>query len=443
MKGSVKDIARLALPVIFGSIAQTSISVADTAMLGRVGTVELAALGIVSVFYLTLFMVGFSYTKATQILVARRIGEDDYPATGRIFDNSMAAVLTLAGIIFLALRFGSAPALAFLIEDEAIRYAGISYLEARSWGIFFSFAGSVFLAFYLSIGVMNVLVIGVTLMAVLNIALNYVLIFGGMGLPALGIEGAAYASNIAEAFAMTIFLVYAFVAKLRPKYFLFRKKKLSWSVVKGINNIASPIVLQTLIGLFGFMFFFYYVEKMGTQETAISSIVKNIYLFFGLFTWGFSTAANSILSNLMGQRNFKEVMRALQNIVIMSVLTNAVLCLPLTAFAEPLVAFVFAPTDPEVLAGTVPAIYVAAGALMVYSVALVVFHSIVSMGSVKISLLINVSTVVLYIGYIIWSFSLEGATVPFVWTCEIFYWGLLAVMSFIYIKTGRWKKVEI
>lgn len=442
MKGSVKDIARLAFPVIAGSIAQTSISVADTAMLGRVGTVELAAIGMVSVFYLTFFMIGFSYTKGTQILVARRIGERDMPAVGRIFDNSLATILVMGTIIFLLLRFGSAPILHYIIKDPDIRAAGVEYLETRAWGIFFSFTGSVFLAFYMSIGSVTVLLVGVILMSLINIGLNYVFIFGMWGVPAMGITGAAVASNIAELIAASIFLANVFIEKLRRKYFMFRVKKLAWSVVRLVTTISTPIVAQTLIGLAGWMFFFYYIEKMGAEATAVSSIVKNIYMFFGLFTWGFSTASNTILSNLMGQKQPDEVVRALKNITIMSVITNAVLCLPLVLFARQLVEYLYSP-EPAVVDACIPVIYVSVGALMIYSASMVMFQSIVSIGSVKMSLMVNSITVLIYILYIQIAFSFDNATVPFVWTCEIFYWSMLGLLSFYYIYTGKWRKIEI
>lgn len=442
MRGSYKDIIRIALPIILGGVAQTSISVADTAMMGRVGTIEVAAIGYVSVYYLMLFMIGFSYTKGTQILAARRMGEGDLKAGGSIFDNSMLAILVQAIVLCLTLRFGSDYLLDLLVEDRQIYTASVQYLEMRSWGIIFSFIGSVFLAYYMSIGHMMVLLFGVIAMSAINILLNWILIFGMWGAPEMGIEGAALASNIAEAMAATIFTVYAVARGMHHKYGMFNWRNISGKVIGLVTSISAPIVLQTLLGLLGWMFFFYYIEKMGPTETAVSSIAKNIYMFFGLFAWGFATSANTIISNLIGQQKMRMVMPAIKKILILSLGVSAVVSIPLGIFAEQVVDIVYSPTA-EVLQASVPVTYITIIALWVYAISMVLYHAVTSTGSVKASLLIEVITVLIYVLYIQMIFNIDGVSLPIVWTCEIFYWLLMAGLSAYYIRTGHWKKVKI
>lgn len=442
MRGSYKDIIRIALPIILGGVAQTSISVADTAMMGRVGTIEVAAIGYVSVYYLMLFMIGFSYTKGTQILAARRMGEGDLKAGGSIFDNSMLAIFIQGISLFLVLRLGSDFLLDLLVEDRSIYTASVEYLEMRSWGIIFSFIGSVFLAYYMSIGHMMVLLFGVIAMSAINIFLNWILIFGMWGAPEMGIEGAALASNIAEAMAATIFTVYAIARGMHHKYGMFNWRNISGKVIGLVTSISAPIVLQTLLGLLGWMFFFYYIEKMGPTETAVSSIAKNIYMFFGLFAWGFATSANTIISNLIGQQKMRMVMPAIKKILILSLGVSAAVSIPLGIFAEQVVDIVYSPTV-DVLQASVPVTYVTIIALWVYAISMVLYHAVTSTGSVKASLLIEVITVLIYVLYIQVIFNIDGVSLPIVWTCEIFYWLLMAGLSAYYIRTGHWKKVKI
>lgn len=442
MRGNYKDIIRIALPVIAGSIAQTSISVADTAMMGRVGTTEVAAIGYVSVYYLTLFMIGFAYTKGTQILVARRVGEDNLRACGSIFDNSMLSVMALGFVLFAILRWGSAFFMDWMIQDIGVRDAGVEYLEVRSWGILFSFAGSVFLAFFMGLGTVRVLLVSILVMSTLNIFLNWLFIFGNWGVPAMGITGAGLASNIAEFVALSIFAVHSMINGIWKKYFMFRWKNISGTVIKLVTDISLPIVLQTLIGLLSWLFFFYYVEKMGELETAVSGIAKNIYMFFGVFAWGFSTAANTVISNLMGQERQYRVTYALKNIIILSVAVAAAFSLPLAIFGKELVAAVYNP-EPEVLINTVPVIYICIGALLVYSASTVLYHGVISTGSVKASLIIEILVVIVYVGYVVAVFSIEDVSLPFVWTCEIFYWFLMGFFTLLYLRTGHWKKIKI
>ena len=90
MKTTIKyrEIWKIAYPIILGSVVQNIISVTDTAFLGRVGEVELGASAIGGVFYLTLIMLGFGFSIGTQIIVARRLGENKHSEIGKIVEHS-------------------------------------------------------------------------------------------------------------------------------------------------------------------------------------------------------------------------------------------------------------------------------------------------------------------------------------------------------------------
>jgi len=290
LQGTYKDIIKLATPILLGGVAQNSIAFADTAMLARYGEVELAAVGPVSMYYLMIFMAGFAYTKGTQILTARRLGEQDLPAIGSIFSNSMVVLMVLGITMFSILRFGSEYTMSFFFQDPLLMAAAVEYLEIRAFGIIFSFIGSVYLSFYMGLGTMQVLVYAMLVMSSVNIGLNYVFIFGAFGVPAMGIKGAALASNVAEILVTTIMTLYMLRNKLHVKYNIFRRRILSWNVVGTLTSISFPIVALTIVGLLGWMVFMYYVEKMGAFETQVSNIAKSLYMFFGLPAWAFSSS---------------------------------------------------------------------------------------------------------------------------------------------------------
>lgn len=441
MEASYRDIWKLAYPIILGSIAQTLISVSDTAFMGRVGEVELAAIGMVSVYYLILFMIGFSYTKGTQIMVARRVGERKFKAAGIIFDHSLLAITGIAFVLFLAMRFGSEFALQFLVKDTAILNAGIEYLEARSFGLLFSFTGSVFLAFYMGIGRMPFLLFNILSMSIINITLNYLLIFGKFGFPEMGITGAAMASNIAEAVALIMFTAHAIIAKLSTKYFLFKMKRVSAKLINDITKLAFPIVLQTIISLSSWMIFFTFVEKMGAHEMAVSSVVKSIYMVIGIPAWGLSTTANTVISNLMGQNRQSEVIPALKKIIYMALVFAGILAFTCGLFPE--LCLNFYTNNTSVIESGIPVLYVCLFALFVYSVSTVLYHGVISTGSTKASLMIELVTVVIYMFFILGIFNIPEVSLPTVWFSEIFYWFVLMVSTLIYLRTGHWKSVKI
>jgi multidrug resistance protein, MATE family len=292
----------------------------------------------------------------------------------------------------------------------------------------------------MGIGNTNIILLSILTMSGLNVLLNYILIFGKLGFPQLGIQGAAWASNIAEIAAACIFVAHAIWAKYYEKFKLF-KFHFSGAIIKDITSLSFPIVMQTFIGLLAWMIFFIFVEKMGTRALAISSVVKSIYTIFGIPAWGFSSAANTIVSNLMGQKRPDEVSKAIKRIVVFSMGLTALLALPIIFFPEAFMRFYT--VDEDVIAGGKHVIYVCMGALLIYSSSTIMFNGIVSTGTSKVSLGIEVIAVVVYLGYI-WSiFQIDDISLPMVWTAELFYWFAIAVISFIYLKTGRWKTKQI
>src|SRR5690349_7929009 len=101
---SVRSIWNIAWPIMLSLFAQNVVNVTDTAFLGHLGEVELGGSAIGGLFYTTLYMVGFGFTIGVQILIARRHGEKNFPAIGRIFDNSFY-FLGITSLIISALVF--------------------------------------------------------------------------------------------------------------------------------------------------------------------------------------------------------------------------------------------------------------------------------------------------------------------------------------------------
>lgn len=440
LKASYSSIWKIAYPIIAGSFAQSVISVTDTAFMGRIGSVEQAAIGLISVYYLILFMIGFSYTKGTQILVARRQGQKKNEEVGKIADNSLLVMTLFAIILFVILYFFSSSILHFIIQDPAVIHYSMKFLEVRSFGLLFGFWGALFLSFYMGIGNTKVILVAIITMSGLNVLLNYLLIFGHWGLPALGIQGAAWASNIAEVVGASVFIAHAFFSKYYQQFQLF-KFKISSAIIQQITALSLPIVLQTTIGLMAWMIFFLVVEKLGTQSLAVSSVVKSIYTLFGIPAWGFASSANTIVSNLMGQHQPNEVSKAIKRIVVFSLSITLLLTLPLMFF--PAAFLKFFTIDPTIIAQGIPVVYVCILALFIYSASTILFNGIVSTGTSKVSLLIEIAAVFFYLLYIFFVFLWKEAPLEVVWGAELFYWFVIGAISFFYLKSGRWKSKVI
>lgn len=437
LDASYKTIWRIAYPIIIGSFAQSIISATDTAFMGRIGSTEQAAIGLISVYYLILFMIGFSYTKGMQIMVARRLGERRYDAVGQITDNSLIIMLLTSVAIFTFLKLFSSHTLHFLVEDPDVRQAAFTFLNKRAYGIFFGYAGSLFLSFYMGIGNTQLILASIFIMSIINVLLNYLFIFGKLGLPAMGIAGAAWASNIAECVGCVIFLLHARYARYHQNYRMFHFD-LSGKVMHSVTALSLPIVLQTLIGLAAWMIFFAFIEKMGKEALAISSIIKSLYTLFGIPAWGFASAVNTIVSNLMGQRKYNEVSAAIKKVIWTSAACTILICIPLMIF--PAFFLRLFTTEVEVIKNGGAVVYVCVVALILYAVSTILFNGIVSTGTSKVSLMIELLSIGAYLIYIYFIHTKEYRTVMLMWTSEWCYWLIVGLLAYLYLKSGRWQQ---
>lgn len=158
----------------------------DTAYLGRVGEVELGASALAGVYYLVIYMLGFGFSVGAQVLMARRNGEGEYKRIGEVFTQGGLFLFLLAAVLFTASNLLTPYLLHRMIGSEEVYRATMSYLDWRVYGFFFSFIAVMFRAFYVSTTNTKILTANSVVMVLTNVVLNYILIFGKFGFPALG-----------------------------------------------------------------------------------------------------------------------------------------------------------------------------------------------------------------------------------------------------------------
>ncbi|MEE4196736.1 MAG: MATE family efflux transporter [Bacteroidales bacterium] len=443
MKTSVKykEIWKIAYPIILGSIVQNIISVTDTAFLGRVGEVELGAAAIGGVFYLTLIMLGFGFSIGSQIIVARRFGENNNKQIGLIIEHSHYFLIVLAILIISVMQWAMHPVFEGVLESNDIKLASVNYFEYRIYGLFFAYINYGFRAFYIGIARTRIITWTTVFMAISNLFFDYVLIFGNWGFPELGIAGAAIASVISEISAMVFFIFYT-IKFVDLKFFnLFRFKKFDFAILKRIFKVAFPMMMQNFISFTGWFFFFLLVEKMGERPLAISNVIRSIYVVMLIPIWGFTSAANTLVSFLIGRGRTEEVLSLIFKILKVCLLAVTGLVLLNMLFPEFVLSIY---TNNHILIReALPTLYVVSIAALFLTIGFVFFSGVSGAGMTRISFLIETSVIIIYVLYTYLMVNLKLPRIEFVWTVEIFYGTIIAIISFLYLKFGNWQNKQI
>ncbi len=307
-----KEIFQLSLPIIAASAIENLTTIVNTAFLGRVGPLALGAVAIGGIFYLALVMIGFGFGIGAQIIVARRYGENDIKEIGRTMLHAAMFLLSMAFVIFFIVRIYGGVFLGSILKSPDLIAAVKSFMSYRICGIVFAFTNILFRAFYIGIQRTRIIGFSSSIIASVNIFLDFSLIFGHFGFPKMGVAGAGLSSVIAE-ITGTIFLVsYTFIRKDINEFRRVHNSKFSFSLLKRIFKVASPVMLQFSVSFGGWFVFFLLVEKMGELQLAVSNIIRTYYMIVLLPLWGYASATNTLVSYKIGCSSINEIMPLLK-----------------------------------------------------------------------------------------------------------------------------------
>ncbi len=441
---SVRSIITIALPLIIGSLGHNIISLTDTIVLGRYGEnheTEYAAIGLMAPAYLLITLIAMAISRGGQILIARRIGEGRSRYIGRIVQNMLYFELCIATFFFIITFLFGYRLLESFINERSLLDACWGFLRYRIWGIYFTFIGAAVIALYSGIGRTQVIIFNAAVIAGVNLLLNYALVFGMFGLPEMGIRGSALASVIAEAMGMLVFLAFIYLDKQNRKFHLFMLPPIDWDLIRIQARLCTPIALQTLFGMGSWLLFFSFIENYGTHALAVSNAVRVLYLFLGVPTWGMGNATTTIISQLIGQGKKDEVfMTSLKisavNLVLNIVVSSIILIAPIYVLS-------ITTTSPSVIADAAELMPLLFGMLLVIAVANIVYYTIVGTGAIGVSLIIQIITVAAYTIYAYWATELQHLSLSYAWCAEYVYFVLCIVLSILYLKSNRWRTVEL
>ena len=436
-----KDIWKIAYPIILSSIVHNIIGVTDTAFLGRVGVIELGAAAIGSVFYLTIIMLGFGFAIGTQIIVARRFGENNPKEIGKTIEQSLYFLSFLAVFLILAMFLNLPIIFKSLLQSAEVERATSEYLKYRIFGLLFAFIMHGFRAFYIGIARTRVITYTTIIMALANIFLDYVLIFGKLGFPEMGIAGAAIASVISELMATLFFILYT-LKFVDIKYFqLFQFNRIDFFYLYKILKVAFPTMMQNFISFIGWFFFFLFVEQLGEKPLAISNIIRSVYVVMLIPIWGFSSAANTLVSYSIGRNNPGDVLPIIYKVLKLTILGVLVLVIINLIFPE-LILLIYT-NDKTLIANSLASLYVVCIASLFIAVGFVFFSGVTGTGNTKISLFIETFVIFIYVLITYTFVNVKNTSIELVWVVEIIYGFVIAAMSFLYLKYGKWQNKRI
>jgi len=432
---SNRQILNIALPITVSMLIPQLNMLTNSVFLGHLSTEALGNAGITAVFYLVFAVAGNGLTNALQSVFSRYAGQDLSDFFKTIFSQGLRLALIFA-ILAILFTWLIAPYIMQNIADEKAYPIEMDFLRIRILGLPFLYVFQLCNAFMVASLNSRYLLIGFGIEAIVNIVLDYVLIFGKAGFPAMGFNGAAWASVISEVVAMVTAILVLYFTRLKQTYNLFHSLKFDSIINKEVLKVSAPLVLQYFISLTTWLVFFLLIEKHGEMAKAISNTMRNIFGITGMFVWSFAATSNNMVSNLIGQKKQNLVLPAVVRIMCWSLGVCIVISVLLNIF--PYTFFSLFGQGAEFVKEGIPVIRVVTLDMIFMSIAGVWLNSVTGTGKTRVNLAIEVAAIFFYIIFTWYFMHVNYVSLAVAWLNEMVYWTVVFVLAFIYMKRGTW-----
>lgn len=334
----LNNLRNIALPIVAQNLIHFTVSAADTIMVGQLGEISLSAVSIANQLTF-MYMVGaFGIAGGLGVLAAQHWGSGNIQKVREIIAFMLRLVLGLT-IVFSALAFFLPEAvIGFIIRDEAVIAQGAVYLRLLSGGyLFFGFTTAI-VGILRAAGIVKISVVTSIVALVVNISLNYILIFGHFGAPAMGVRGAAIASVCARALEFLVLCIY--LLKIEKKLG-FRLKHLlakSQGIGRHFIRYSSPVLANEALWAAGNFMLGVILGRLGREVVAAFSISQVLAQFVGVFIFGVTAASATMIGNTIGAGNYAQAQRWAKALLLLSFLGGLFCALLVQILRLPLIS---------------------------------------------------------------------------------------------------------
>lgn len=438
-----KTILGVALPLMTSSFIQAIVLITDSSFISRYDPTSMAfdAIGNGGLVYVTVFMALAGMGDGAQILIARRIGQNQIDAIGRIFGTTVFALFAIAFTLFLFLQLIFPDALMDYSANKTLAGMQNDYINIRSFALFFAMISLAIQAFFIANGKTWVVLIASLTTALSNVLLDYFMIFGEGGFPELGLKGAAWASTIADFLGMLVLIVSLLLSKEGKEMKVFSHFSFNWPSLKELINVGSPLMFQGFIALTTWTIFFTWLEQRGNAELTVSQNIRSIYFLCYVPVWGFAGTTKTYISQYIGrgkQQSLKFIQRRIQwlTLIFLFISFHGAIFYP---------EFLIEIINPNKvhLTESAETLRFISGSIFMYGFFSVYFQTINGSGNTKVTFLIEIMCGIFYLFYSYYLIKILNADIYWIWSNEYIYFGVMGILSIAYLRFFDWKKKEI
>jgi len=439
VKVDSRQILSIAMPITLAILVPQLNLLVNSIFLGHLSNQALGNAGITGVFYLIFAVAGHGLNSSMQSVFSGYAGSGKPEAFKTVLSQGIRISIQLS-VLFILFTWFIAPFILQQVSSPDSYPMEMSFLRTRILGLPFLFLFQMGNSFLISSLNSRFLMIGFLFEALVNVLFDYLLIFGKMGFPQMGFNGAAVASVMAECTGMIVVFAVIFITGLKKKYGLLKSFSYNNVISKEIKKIALPLILQFIISLTTWLIFFLLIESKGPIAKAVSNTMRNVFGLAGVFIWAFAGTSNTMVSNLIGQNRKEMVIPVVKKISLWSL----GLCMLMICFLNlfPVTFFSLFGQDESFLAEGVPVIRMVSLGMIFMSISDIWLNAVTGTGNTRINLQIEIISISLYLVYTWYFMKLHYISLSIAWSNEFVYWVSILFMASGYMFSKKWMHMQ-
>jgi MATE family multidrug resistance protein len=437
---SYRQIVRLSTPVMLSQLSYTAMGIIDTVMVGRVGVVALASVGLGSILFWWLLSLFWGMLAGVNTLVSQAEGAGDRRAAGVAFWQGIYLGGFLSVLVFVL--WPLAPHLtSWTGASPEVQETASTYMQIRLLGAFGLMLLMACDNFYRGIGRTDVPMWFGFVKLFLNSGANYVFIFGHLGAPALGAVGSAVGTAIANTvIGVAMFVTLFLRSEFRDVYHLLPRAGLHRRVFRALVVLSLPIGVQTFMEMGGFSVFTALVARLGDPQLAATDAVIHAWSAAFMLSFGLSIAGQTLVGQCIGAEAKEEARQVTHRILRLGYAIMLALGLVYVLFPEGLMALFVRPSELGTLLPFARPLFTIVAVCLFFDLTfMVIAGALRGAGDTTYAMWANVASAWLVFVpltlYVAPRYGLVAA-----WSCVIVYLATMAALIWVRFRGTAWMK---
>lgn len=351
----MRDIAFIAWPSFLELVLSQLTTMADQIMVGRLpgreGVQALSAVGLAGLPKFLLMTMVIAMNVGTTAIIARCRGQQNQPKANQVFRQAMVLNLMLSiGLMIVGLM--AAPHLIAFMGGSGIApdtlAQGVTYLKIQLYGFVPLCLTITVTAALRGVGDTSTPMIYNTVANGANLVLNYCLIYGKLGFPAMGVAGASLATVLGQGVAFVIAMTVAIGKKHYVSLDFKSRFRFDWDIMKNVVAIGLPSMIEQLFMRAGILIFQRAVAGLGDTMYATHQVVSNIQSMSFMVGQAFGNSTTTLMGQSLGKRRYDMAAVYMKYTRFIGLCVSLTVMLLMILFSRPLIALYN--STPEVIA---------------------------------------------------------------------------------------------